>query len=304
MAIEVLSGGPTDPTLIRLTGAGSATYVVEASAASISGAQLPGSNAKGVELTFVCLSAYGLAIFPWGTDVIMLTDLSSGDGSGWPDAGCIVCSDAVCVVRLRAVTGGWAVVGLLGVWAVRQAYSLAGPVRGSVRGANRQILIPAATMTGAGAPAVAPAADARGLSFASGADQDIPFHFVMPADWQIEGDVALHLYWCKTTAAAGAVKWQARYRIAKPGAGALTAFSAWADFSSTVAADGDTAERVAVVRFADVDLASTAEGTVVIFDVRRQGSSGSDTYGAAAVLIAAGLQYPADVLGWRSAFAK
>jgi hypothetical protein len=301
VAIEILSGSPTIPTLIPLAGAGDKTYVVEASEAALVGAQLPGSNGKGVELTFICLSAFGLVLFPWGTDTIKLADLTSGDGT---DTGCIACSDAVCVVRLRAVTGGWAAVGVLGVWEVRAAYTFASPVRGSVRGGYRQVLIDAASLTGGGLSAVAPAADPLGLSFANGADQDKSCRFVMPADWQFEGDVALHLYWCKTNSAAGAVKWQARYRIAKPGAGALTAFSAWADFSSTVAADGDTQDRLAVVRFADVDMAATEEGTIIVFDVRRKGADAADTYAAPAVLIQVGLQYPADVIGWRAAFAK
>lgn len=312
MAIEILSGSPTDPTQISLD-AMTSTFVVEATAGAIVAALLPGSNGGNAisaragrvtgDLTIICLSADGLALFPMGDDAIYLADTTSGDGNGWPDPGCIVCSGAVSTVRLRAVTGGWAVVELTGVWEVRQAYSLAGPVRGSVRGAYQMMVIPAATMTGAGASAAAPAADARGLSFPTGSDADVPFQVVMPADWQLEGDLALHLTWCKTTSAAGAVKWQSRYRICKPGAGALTAYSAWADIDTHVAANGDTAERVAVARFADLDMASTDEGTVVIFDVRREGSSGSDTYAAAAVLIAAGVRYPADY-GWRSVFAK
>lgn len=303
MAIEPIVGDPTEPTLISLARSGG-TFVVEASASAIAGALLPGSPGTGVEITIVCLSAYGVAVFPWGNDTIRLADLQSGDGNGGAASGCIVCSDGACSVRLRSVSGGWAVLGLVGVWEVRQSYSLAGPVRGSARGGYRQVAIPAAAMTGAGVPAAAPAADTRGLSYAAGADHDAPFHFVLPADWEFEGDITLHLTWCKTTSAAGAVKWQSRYRLGRPGLSALTAFSAWADVAAVVASDGDTAERVAVARFATVDMTAATEGTVALFEVRRLGTDGADTYAAAAVLIAVALQYQADGLGWRAAFAK
>lgn len=312
---------PTPMPLVEITGTTSAPQLISAKQSGTTfykgggaaGVLLPMAPAAGVvEFHFACLSSGSITILPFGDNVIEVGDGASGSGLGvgTGDGGYVTITGEGSVVTLRSAGAGiYAVSAGAGVVAFGDNYGVApAMVRGSMSGL-RQAVTRSALELSTAAAASAPAAHELGLSFAAGADHDAPALFILPADWDdgIEADrdtVSIALHWAKTTSAAGAVKWQTRYRLAST-TRILSAWSSWADASS-VASDGDTADLQAINLSADISVANTARvpARAIAVQVRRQGSSGSDTYGAAAVLLAIQLRYSTDIAGERSDLSK
>lgn len=313
---------PTPMPLVEITGTTSAPQLISSKQSGTTfykgggaaGVLLPMAPAAGVlEFHFACLSSgSSITILPFGDNAIEVGDGTSGSGLGvgTGDGGYVTITGEGSVVTLRSAGAGiYTVSAGAGVVEFGDNYGVAtAMVRGSMSGL-RQAVTRSALELSTAAAASAPAAHELGLSFAAGADHDVPALFILPADWDdgIEADrdtVSLALHWAKTTSAAGAVKWQTRYRLAST-TRVLSAWSSWAD-ASNVASDGDTADLQAINLSADISVANTARvpARAIAVQVRRQGSSGSDTYGAAAVLLAIQLRYSTDIAGERSDLSK
>ena len=309
MLIELTGTTPSTPRLVALPESGS-TFIAAGGDQYV---LLPGAPGKGViEFHFVCGSSGSITVFPFGLDVIELGDATSGAGlgSGTGAGGYLAIVGAGRRVTLQSAGSGiWTVAAGAGVLDYGDDYGVApSMVRGAIHGLRQAVTLPALSLSTAAA-ASAPAAHELGLSFAAGADHDVPALFILPADWNdgIEADrdtISLALHWLKSTSAAGAVKWQTRYRLSGTGRD-LSAWSSWAD-TSVLASDGSTADRQAIDVSADISVTSTARlpARAVAVQVRRQGSSGSDTYGAAAVLLAVQMRYWTDIAGERADLSK
>lgn len=91
----------------------------------------------------------------------------------------------------------------------------------------------------------------------------------------------LHLHWAKSTAAAGDVVWQMRYRTWRAGA-APTEWSEWAARSGrSEAVAGDLRE---IIDWWSVDISALADSAHINAQFRRLATDGGDTYAADAKL--------------------
>ncbi len=141
--------------------------------------------------------------------------------------------------------------------------------------------------------------------FDAGTDEIIAVQFQMPHGWEEGTTVYPHIHWCKTTSAAGVVKWQWRYKKAKPGA-ALGAWSAWADLTASGDfGNGDTANKHAI-HYVDGGLSMEGDtiSTILMIGIQRDANHDDDTYAADAKLLDVDVHYKMDASGSTTEYGK
>jgi hypothetical protein len=113
-------------------------------------------------------------------------------------------------------------------------------------------------------------------------------------------EISPHVHWCKTTSAAGTVKWTLEYRWADLG----EVFSAWssADTATLVISDGDTAEQHALSEFSKIIPPANVVSSMMLVKISRVG--GDDTYGADAKLLEFDIHYQIDARGSDTEYVK
>lgn len=165
------------------------------------------------------------------------------------------------------------------------------------------VQFPAAGMNPTGLPSPPTVDNTDGtLLFASGADNIVGICFQIPHGWSEGTAIGPHIHWCKTTAAAGTVKWQLKYSVQKPGA-VLPSFSSFTDGTDQVA-DADTANLHAIRKWAEITTTGMTVSTICKFVLQRTSSGGADTYAANAKLLSFDIHVAKDSNGSRSEWVK
>ena len=138
------------------------------------------------------------------------------------------------------------------------------------------------------------------LLFANGQVQTVAITFQMPHTWKVGTDVSFHIHWCKTTAAAGTVKWQAKYKWTNIG-DVIPPFSAFSDGTEAIP-NSDIANKHAIFEFTDyfgVGKTISSQITIVL-----QRNTTGDTYGATVKLLEADIHYQVDSFGSGQEYVK
>lgn len=141
------------------------------------------------------------------------------------------------------------------------------------------------------------------LIFSNGQVQTVAISFQMPHAWKVGTDVSFHIHWCKTTSAAGTVKWQVKYKWTNIG-DVIPAFSAFADGTEAIP-NSDTANKHAIFEFTDfAGTGKTISSQLTVVLQRLSSGGGADTYAAPVKLLEADLHYQIDSFGSKEEYVK
>jgi hypothetical protein len=158
-----------------------------------------------------------------------------------------------------------------------------------------------AVASGSGATPAAKAAYRGELELfeftASGTDQ-IGGELELSHSYQEGTSLVLHVHWCtnSTNAAGGDVVWAYEYSLANPADGSAETYSGFANVTQTVAAGN----RQYLTNSFDIATIANVGGTVSTlfgFNLKRIGSSGSDTYPVSVFLKSVALHIKLDTVG-------
>ena len=124
----------------------------------------------------------------------------------------------------------------------------------------------------------------------------------MPHSWREGSTIKPHIHWTKTTADAGgnAVTWEFRWVAADPG----DALGAMSSYIAGTLAVGDltTSEKHNITTFGDMDMTGFAASAIIVWELRRVGSS--DAYNSNARLLALDFHYQRNTDGSRFEYSK
>lgn len=156
------------------------------------------------------------------------------------------------------------------------------------------LMVPAIAINPAGTPTPASIdTDDGTLLFATG--NTAACQFQMPHAWKVGTNIKLHIHWCKTTSAAGTVKWRVKYEWTNIG-GTISAFSAFTDLTEVAAApNSDTAGKHALAEHPEISGSGKTMSSVIRVVIERNATG--DTYGANAKLLGIDIHYQIDSFG-------
>jgi hypothetical protein len=141
--------------------------------------------------------------------------------------------------------------------------------------------------------------------FASGSDNVAIFIFQIPhrinEALTATTDFNFHIHWCKTTSAAGTVKWQAKFDWANIGA-TFGGYGALAD-GTAVVSDSNTANKHALIQWPLDPTGKTVSSILKVY-LQRTSAGGGDTYAADAKLLSADCHFRIDSMGSDSETSK
>lgn len=141
------------------------------------------------------------------------------------------------------------------------------------------------------------------LLFANGQVQTVAISFQLPHAWKVGTDISFHIHWCKTTSAAGTVKWQVKYKWTNIG-DVIPAFSVFAD-GTEATPNSDTANKHAIFEFTDfAGTGKTISSQLTVVLQRLSSGGGADTYGAPVKLLEADVHYQVDSFGSGQEYVK
>lgn len=117
----------------------------------------------------------------------------------------------------------------------------------------------------------------------------------MPHAWAEGTSIRPHVHWMKTTATAGSVDWDFRYRMMEPGAAA----GVWSAWIPGIAAGINGTENAADTHYVDqfglIDMTGFGDSAMLAWQIRR--SASTDTYPDDARLLEFDIHYRINSLG-------
>lgn len=144
------------------------------------------------------------------------------------------------------------------------------------------------------------------LLFGSVSTETIAGVAQMPHSWDEETAIVPHVHWQKTTSAAGNVLWRFEYEVVDNGAVAAMDYGTVLDTAVVVPGtpDDDTANRVLISSFGEVDMADHFASVLLLWKLSRVPGDALDTYGADARLIEFDIHYRINSFGSQEQFTK